>query len=180
LICWIWMWDDFWLGCVVDRSKIVLRSTPQLNKPSAHCHGWVINRESRNTTGPVVHVWLIVPRSCWGSHQSQSFQHTAMDAPYQQRIQEYNRTHCTRVVDCSKIMLRSTPKPNKPSSHWHGCAINRESRNTTGPVVRVWLIVPRSCWCTHQSQTCLQQAAMDAPDVWKRGKEISLKQQIVS
>ena len=42
-------------------------------------------------------------------------------------------------------VLRSTPKPNKPSACCHGCTINRESRNTTGPVVRVWLIVPRSC-----------------------------------
>jgi hypothetical protein len=183
-------------------------------------NGCIINRESRNTTGLVVCLWLIVPRSCWGTHQSQSLQHAAMDAPstenqgiqpdplyacgwsfqdrvevhtkakqafstlpwwihYQQRIREFNRTRCTRVVG-SKIVLRSTPKPNKPSACCHGCTINRESRNTTGPVVRMWLIVPRSCWGTHQSQTSLRQAAMDAPDVWKRGNEISLKQQIVS
>ena len=59
---------------------------------------------------------------------------------HQQRIKEYNRTRCTRVVDRSKIVLRYTPKP----------------------------------------KTSLRQAAMDAPDVWKRGNEISLKQQIVS
>jgi endonuclease YncB( thermonuclease family) len=59
---------------------------------------------------------------------------------HQQRIKEYNRTRCARVVDRSKIVLRYTPKP----------------------------------------KISLRQAAMDAPDVWKRGNEISLKQQIVS
>jgi len=66
---------------VVDRSKIVLRYTPK-PKPWACCHGCTINRESRNSTRPGVRVWFIVPtRSCWGSHQSHSRQHAAMDAP---------------------------------------------------------------------------------------------------
>jgi len=64
---------------VVDLSKMVLRYSPK-PKPSAHCHGCTINRESRNSTGPVARVWLIVPRWCWGTHQSQSLQHAATDA----------------------------------------------------------------------------------------------------
>jgi hypothetical protein len=173
---------------VVDRSKIMLRSTPK-PKLATRCHGCTINKEQMNSTGPIVRVWLIVPRWCWGTHQSHSLQHTAMDAPstenqgiqpdplyacgwllqdgvevhtkakafdtlpwmhHQQRIKEFNRTHCTRVVDRPKIMLRSTPKL-KPSACCHGCTINRESRNTTGPIVRMWLIIPRLCWGTHQS-----------------------------
>ena len=156
---------------VVDRSKIVLRYTPTPKpKPSACCHGCTINRESRDSTRPVVCVWLIVPRSCWGTHQSQtSFQHAAMmdslstenqgiqpDPLYacgwsfqdrieihsktkqavsmlpwmhhQQRIKEYNRTRCTRVVDRSKIVLRYTPKPNMPSASCHGCTRCLEKR----------------------------------------------------
>ena len=47
---------------------------------------------------------------------------------YQQRIREFNRTRCTRVVDCSKIVLRYTPKPNKPSASCHGCTRCLEKR----------------------------------------------------
>ena len=149
----------------VDRSKIMLRYT--LNIEASN--GCIINRESRNTTGLVVCLWLIVPRSCWGTHQSQSLQHAAMDAPstenqgiqpdplyacgwsfqdrvevhtkakqafstlpwwihYQQRIREFNRTRCTRVVDHSKIVLRYTPKPNKPLASCHGCTRCLEKR----------------------------------------------------
>ena len=67
---------------------------------------------------------------------------------------EFNQTHCTRthVVDSSKMVLRFTPKPS-PSACCHGCTINRESRNSTRPIVNMWLIVPRWCWGTHQTQT---------------------------
>jgi hypothetical protein len=88
---------------------------------------------------------------------------------HQQRIKEYNRTCCTRVVDRSKIVLRYTQTPNKLSARCHGCIINRESGNSTGPVVRVWLIVPRSCWDPLQNQTSRQHAAMDAPSTGNQG-----------
>ena len=41
---------------------------------------------------------------------------------HQQRIKGFNQTHCTCVVDCSKIVLRYTPKPldhSRPLSHLH-------------------------------------------------------------
>jgi len=199
-----------WTHCtrVVDRSKIMLKYTPK-PKPWACSHGCTINRESRDSTRPIVRVWLIVPRSCWGTHQSHSRHHAAMDAPstenqgiqpdplyvcgwlfqdrvevhtkakqafqhaamdalstenqgiqpdplyvcgwsfqdrveihsktkqavsmlpwmhHQQRIKEYNLTHCTRVVDRSKIVLRYTPKPNMPSASCHGCTRCLEKR----------------------------------------------------
>ena len=47
---------------------------------------------------------------------------------HQQRIKEYNRTRCTRVVDRSKIVLRYTPKPNMPSASCHGCTRCLEKR----------------------------------------------------
>ena len=47
---------------------------------------------------------------------------------HQQRIKEYNRTRCTRVVDRSKIVLRYTPKPIKPSASCHGCTRCLEKR----------------------------------------------------
>ena len=88
---------------------------------------------------------------------------------HQKRTKGFNQTHCTHVVDRSKIVLRYTPKPNKLSARCHGCIINRESGNSTGPVVRVWLIIPRLCWDPLQNQTSCQHAAMDAPSTENQG-----------
>ena len=88
---------------------------------------------------------------------------------HQQRIKGFNQTRSMHVVDRSKIVLRYTPKPNKLSARCHdGFIINRESGNSTGPIVRVWL-VPRSCWDPLQNQTSRQHAAMDAPSTENQG-----------
>jgi len=157
---------------VVDRSKNHSRQHAAMDAPSTENQG--IQPDPLYACG-----WSFQDRVEVHTKAKQAFS-TLPWMHYQQRIKEFNRTRCTRVVDRSKIVLRSTPKPNKPSACCHGCTINRESRNTNRPIVHLWLIVPRSCWGTHQSQTSLRQAAMDAPDVWKWGNEISLKQQIVS
>ena len=151
---------------VVDRSKIVLRYTPK-PKPWACCHGCTINRESRDSTRPIVRVWLIVPRSCWGSHQSHSHQHAAMDAPSteNQGIQPDPLYACGWLFQ-DRVEVHTKAKQAFSTLPW--IIINRESRNKTGPVVCVWLIVPRSCWGTHQSQS-IEHAAMDAPSTENQG-----------
>jgi len=117
----------------------MLRSTPK-PKLSTRCHGCTINREQMNSTGLVVRVWLIILQDGVEVLTKAIAFSTLPWMHHQQRIKEFNRTRCTRVVDRSKMLLRYTPKP-KPSTHCHGCTINRESRNSTGPIVHVWLII---------------------------------------
>ena len=79
--------------------------------------------------------WLLVGLCGWSFQDHVEIHTKAKQAfstlpwmSHQQRIKEYNRTHCTRVVDRSKIVLRYTPKPNKPSASCHGCTRCLEKR----------------------------------------------------
>ena len=96
-----------------------------------------INRESRNTIStenPGIQPDPLY--ACGWSFQDHVEIHTKAKQAFfmltwmrhQQRIKEYNRTRCTRVVDRSKIVLRYTPKPNMPSASCHGCTRCLEKR----------------------------------------------------
>ena len=60
-------------------------------------------------------------------------------------MEEYNRTHCTRVVDRSKtVQNQKAFEPYQDLVHYNDLHSALERwRNTTGPVVCVWLIIPK-------------------------------------
>jgi hypothetical protein len=66
-------------------------------------------------------------------------------------MEEYNRTRCTRVVDHSKtVQNQNTFEPYQALAnrlfemHSTTFIVLERWRNTTGPVVRVWLIIPKT------------------------------------
>ena len=102
---------------------------------------FVAPEQWRNTTGPVVCVWSLFPYQALARYN---------DLRSAEAMEEYNWTRCTRAVD---------PFQNHPEqknlqtlssfSKWlfempsMTFVAPEQWRNTTGPIVRLWLIVPK-------------------------------------